>query len=137
MNELNIMRLIEFFEAGAPDYDLRMGEWLILPPDAVIPTLCGSSGCIAGAAYAMAGDIHISNRNSYLATHEGAVRRFVCADGVEDVAADWMGLSIHDADRLFCGNMEATPKDVVAALRNILNGKAPWSDARIDDPAAT
>jgi len=147
----NRQKLIDFFDKGAPHFEFNMDRGLVvtLHHASEVPNLCGSAGCIAGAAFTM-----------WLKTLEPSLRAEIVKKGVKrgdeittdseddpepqveydyhmvrDGALEFLGLSL-DEDRgghfghpLFSPYLApqgCTATDAATALRRTFDGLTPW-----------
>jgi hypothetical protein len=135
----NLVALAEWFEAGAPGWTFDMRRGLEIPLDDLnrpIENDCGTTGCIAGAAFAMslAAMTPIERARQFRKHHiHPTDGREYLFDGVAYAAADWLGLEVdpnawykHD---LFDphGLCRVTPADAARAIRNVIAGVDPWA----------
>lgn len=155
MNRDNMKRLLDFYEAGAPHFDLRMDRSLIATTylDATIPQLCGSAGCIAGSAFAMSlsdkprAEAREQSIESYysdddLNGREATVYKW---DRVEAEAMAFLGLEflideegdsyvIHPLFNPDEAPRNCTARQAAQAIRNVMDGKEPWVGVHDPEP---
>jgi hypothetical protein len=139
----NRQKLIDFFDQGAPHYrfDMMSGLQIEVHHSTEVPTTCGTTGCIAGAAFTMwLRTISPEERASLV---DRATRTADWAPGDNDLveydwsmvlgaALDFLGLKRVQGE--YCGhplfNLERAPKataaDAAAALRRTFAGEEPW-----------
>lgn len=148
MNIDNMQRLLAFYEAGAPHFDLVMNRPLVATTfhNELIPQLCGSAGCIAGSAFAMAladlpereaakiathniysKDLHLNGRDAVSYTWAK----------VQPMALDFLGLEypdngdgedigMHPLFDQVLAPQDCTARQAAQAIRNVMDGKEPW-----------
>lgn len=139
----NRHKLIDFFDQGAPHYhfDMMSGLQIEVHHSTEVPTTCGTTGCIAGAAFTMWLRTLSPERRADLV--DKATRTADWAPGDNElVEYDWsmvLGaalefLGLKRVQGEYCGhplfNLERAPKataaDAAAALRRTFAGQDPW-----------
>jgi hypothetical protein len=119
MHTQNLEQLALWLEAGAPHVTFDMDVGAAVKPD------CGTSCCMAGAAFFMKHNaLGCPTRQAQLA-YEYGTDASVCElnwDRVEREAAYWL-----DVDPLlFRGPDAATPAQAAIEVRKVMNGEYPW-----------
>jgi hypothetical protein len=136
----NLVRLAEFMDAGAPEWNFDMLTGAMKKFDRYsgkpVPTECGTAGCIAGAAFSMAlGDMTPQERYKTLRAAANQSENEFAFKVVAQVACDWLGLTYeedacaHNPLFMIAGhNARATPEQAAIAIRNTIAGEAdPWA----------
>lgn len=147
---VNRKKLIDFFDQGAPHFEFDMNRGLVvtLHHASEVPSTCGTSGCIAGAAFTMwLQTLEPARRKEVAARAKKYGDEITCNDDdepnpkieydytlVRDGALEFLGLKRVDGQ--YCGHPlfstehaphRATATDAAEALRRTFDGRAPWN----------
>jgi hypothetical protein len=151
--EANRRKLIDFFEQGAPHYVFNMNKGLKVQETyhkGDIPSTCGTTGCIAGAAFTMwLETLEPEHRKEILSKSTNNLNFDTSGDAdyqdefdysiVRDGALKFLGLTLvggFGGHPLF--NMDEAPRHCTApqavfALRRTFEGKNPWPQRTEED----
>jgi hypothetical protein len=119
MHTQNLEQLATWLEAGAPHITFNMDVGAAVEPE------CGTSCCMAGAAFFMKHNaIGCPTRQAQLAKEYGTTTSHYELNWirVRHEAAEWL-----DVDSLlFRGPLNATPAQAAVQVRKVMKGQDPW-----------